>query len=712
MRILNTVRPRICMHSALLSLFIIMTLAGCTGGADSDVGDDGVTGRVSFQLAWNGAQPPETDNNPVFLVSGDVCTDYNIQWIYAQAVDQSGKEQDSRRWPCIHRQGQLSDLPVGTYHVFVQGEVSGEITWQGEVTGVQVIDNQTADAGRINMVHIHDHEPPVVVKTVPADGSQEMPVNSALTATFDDAIVAQSIGTENFILTYRDKDGSEIGVECTLQYDSKNHVAVLTPNADLITDTAYTATIAVDRGLIVEDMAGNPMQEDEQWTFTTFRPDIEAPYIQSRNPENFEMDVALSPDVQIRFSEPVNTQTINENNILLQHNGSVIQCDLTYDDQLNMVTLKPVDDLRVGSTFTVSVTSEVADLAGNTMSGDDSWSFVTQFPDWHLETVDGVQASWATAIAVDSNDRPYISFQDMLLKKLKYVNRVSAGEWATRPLDNSEGSGEYQDIVIGKYDTLHLGYFDTSQSRLVYYSEGLENGAAYAVIVDSTIDCQGVSVAADETNHGHICYYDAETSEFRYAAYASGWKVEIIDTGGGQYPAIAVEPEGQPHVSYFDVTNGHLKYATKASGRGWITETVDPGVNIGSDTSIALDTSGTPHISYHDQDNGALKYAAKQPSGDWLIETADNEGQVGGDTGIALDSYGLPHISYLDSSNTALKYATRTAIGSWHTQIVDNSGTVGSGTSIVVDSQDYIHISHCNFILGGQLNYATTRPQN
>lgn len=64
MWILTTAKPRICMHSALLSLFMIMAPAGCAGGTDSGVDGDGVTGGVSFQLAWNGAQPPETDNNP------------------------------------------------------------------------------------------------------------------------------------------------------------------------------------------------------------------------------------------------------------------------------------------------------------------------------------------------------------------------------------------------------------------------------------------------------------------------------------------------------------------------------------------------------------------------------------------------------------------------------------------------------------------------
>ncbi len=709
---MNATKPKAYLHSAMLSLYLIAALIGCTGSSSSNNGENDASGGVAFHLVWNEVPSRENSNYHSRLVTGDVCTDYRIQWIHAQAVDQSGNEQNSAMWPCSQGHGELSELPVGTYRIIVQGEVSGSIAWHGEVSGVQVNKNQQTDAGLIDMAHLYDHTPPIVVHTLPADGSLEVPVNSSLIATFDDSIVGQSIDAKNFLLAYMDISGDEIRVACTVSYDSDNLIAVLSPTAALLNDTTYIATIAVDQGLVVEDMAGNAMQQSWQWTFTTYRPDVEAPYIQSRVPVNATMGVALDAAVQLVFSEPINQLTVSANSVYLQHNGTEIQSSINYDSQNNRVTLTPTGDLSAGSTYTMIVTTDVTDLADNPLVGTDSWSFVTQFAPWHMETVGGVQSSWATAISLDSNDGVYISFQEAIQSDLMYAARDSDGVWDTRILSGAGDVGMYQDMVIGNYDTLHVGYYDASQSELLYYSEGLINGPAYGRIVDSVIDCQGVSIAVDATNRAYICYYEAASSQLRYTSEASGWVIETIDTGSGEYPGIAVEPTGEAHISYFDTVSGHLKYATNASGVSWVTETVDLSENVGHFTAIALDASGYPHISYFDDNTENLKYATKQPSGDWLIETVDSEGRVGIYSSIALDSLGFAHISYLDSSNTALKYATKTALGIWHTQIVDNNGTTGSGSSITVDQQDYIHISHCNFIAGGQLKYATTRPQN
>jgi hypothetical protein len=697
--------------SIALALIYIVALIGCADNTPTENSEGTGTGDLSFRLVWNSVQSRNSDKRPDRLVTGDACEDYNIQWIYAQAVDQSGEEQTKAMWPCSQHQGRLSGVPAGTYRVIIQGEVSGHTSWRGELTGVQVTAGNSTDAGSVQMTHLYDQAAPVVVQTTPEDGEKQVPVNTSLMAVFDDAIVEESITTENFKLTYLDNSDSPVTVPCTVSYESTNHIAILSPIESLREETQYTATIAVDQDPAIEDLSGNIMQKREQWTFTTFQPDHEAPYVQSRVPADAALGVSLSPSISISFSEAVNPLTISTDSIYLQHNGETIAASVYYDSQNDRAILNPTVELLAGSTYTVVATTGVADLAGNPLADIDSWSFVTQFAPWHTETIVGVQSNFDTAIALDNADNVYISFQQGVDKDLLYITQTAEATWDIGSIASSGDVGSFHDTVIDMNNGIHSAFYNETSSQLLYYYERLVTGPARAAVVEDGNVCQRMAIAVDSQNLAHICYYDATHSQLRYSSENLDWSATIIDTGGN-FPAIAMAATGEGHVSYFDSANGKLRYATNAGGATWISETVDAEVNVEHYSSITVDASGYPHISYVDVDGGHLKYAAKQPSGRWQIETADASGLIGPYSDIALDSKGLVHISYSKPSNGGLMYANRTAMGIWHTQTVEAAGASGAGSSIVVDSHDDVHISHCDFDSGTILNYATTRPQN
>lgn len=708
---MNKSKPVVSPARLLRAFVLMVTLIACSGNAPTDNSEGTGSGDVSFHLVWNGMQSQVGDNIPDKLITGDACADYDIQWIYAQAIDQSGEEQTQVMWPCAQHQGRLYSVPAGTYRVVIQGEVSGEKSWRGELTDIQVTAGQHTDAGTVTMTHLYDHTAPAVVQTTPADGALQVPINTSLLAAFDDAIVEQSVTAENFILTYMDNSDSLVTVPCTVNYASNDHIAILSPTDALLEETQYTATITVDRDPVVEDMAGNVMQNSMQWTFTTFRPDLEAPYVQSRVPANAALEVSLNPSIHIEFSEAMNPLTISTDSIYLQHNGETIASSVYYDSQNNRAILTPAARLSAGSTYTVVVSTGVADLAGNPLAGIDSWSFVTQFAPWHTETIRGVRSYLDTAIALDKTDNVFISFQQDPEKDLLFVTQTAEATWDIGSIASSGDVGRFQDMVIDPNNGMHVGYYDETNSQIEYYYERLVTGPVRAAIVDDAIDCQGISIAVDSHNSAHICYYDATNSRLKYASDATGWSIRIID-GVGEFPAIAMATTGEGHISYYDSVNSKLKYATNAGGPSWLSETVDAGVNVEQYSAITVDAAGYPHISYVDDDAGNLKYATKLPSGSWQIETVDDSGRIGPYSDIALDSNGLVHISYLNSSIAGLMYANRTAIGIWHTQVVDDTDASGAGSSIIVDSQNYVHISHSDFNNGNMLKYATTRPQN
>lgn len=120
-----------------------------------------------------------------------------------------------------------------------------------ELTGYTV-DGQTVTAPDTTM--------PMVNSTNPSYGAIGVAVNSAISATFSEAMDTSTINATNFTVS---TGGSNISG--TVTYDATNKVATFTPLANLAYSTTYTATITTG----VKDLAGNMMAANYAWSFTT-----------------------------------------------------------------------------------------------------------------------------------------------------------------------------------------------------------------------------------------------------------------------------------------------------------------------------------------------------------------------------------------------------------------------------------------------------------
>jgi alkaline phosphatase len=104
---------------------------------------------------------------------------------------------------------------------------------------------------------IADTRSPKIFFTGPANGILDVPVNYVITATFSETMDESTINKNTFIV--------DNGVNGTVVYDTNSTTAKFTPTTDLDYDTTYTATITTD----AEDLAGNALQADYLWSFTT-----------------------------------------------------------------------------------------------------------------------------------------------------------------------------------------------------------------------------------------------------------------------------------------------------------------------------------------------------------------------------------------------------------------------------------------------------------
>lgn len=112
-----------------------------------------------------------------------------------------------------------------------------------------------------------DTTPPTITLTSPADGDTDVPLNSAVNATFSEAMDPTTITAPGtFTLAVAGVGGAAVAGNVT--YDTVNQIATFTPTANLAASTQYTATITN----AATDLAGNPLAAGttpNPWSFTT-----------------------------------------------------------------------------------------------------------------------------------------------------------------------------------------------------------------------------------------------------------------------------------------------------------------------------------------------------------------------------------------------------------------------------------------------------------
>ena len=207
-----------------------------------------------------------------------------------------------------------------------------------------------------------DEEPPTVSSTSPANGAASVAINSAITATFSEAMQSSTINTNTFTVS----DGSDT-ISGTVSYNDTT--ATFTPSGSLSNSTTYTAKITTE----VRDSAGNTMASGYTWSFTTV--DTTPPTVNSTSPSNGDTGVAINSTVTATFSETMLSSAMNTNTFTVSDGNGVISGTVSYSDKT--ATFTPSNNLSDSTTYTAKITTGATDLVGNAMASDYTWSFTT-----------------------------------------------------------------------------------------------------------------------------------------------------------------------------------------------------------------------------------------------------------------------------------------------------------------------------------------------
>ncbi|MFL5820260.1 MAG: Ig-like domain-containing protein [Solirubrobacteraceae bacterium] len=232
----------------------------------------------------------------------------------------------------------------------VSGEYFGYLGWVG-VTGSGSSSDTTA---------------PTVSSVSPADNATGVSVSTNVSVTFSEPMDHAS--AEGAFSLKRSSDGSPVSGS----FSWSGNTMTFDPTNDLAAGIGYDAKLTTG----AQDLAGNPLSAQESWSFTTAAPlETTAPTIKSISPVANATGVAVSTNVSVTFSEPMNqSQTQSAFSLRRTSDGSSVSGTFSWSG--NTMTFDPTSDLA-STKYTATVTTAARDLAGNPLGSQKLWYFTT-----------------------------------------------------------------------------------------------------------------------------------------------------------------------------------------------------------------------------------------------------------------------------------------------------------------------------------------------
>ncbi|WP_241985742.1 MULTISPECIES: peroxidase family protein [Cryobacterium] len=252
---------------------------------------------------------------------------------------------------------------TGNVGTVVVTELTNATAYTFDVAAVNAAGTGASSARSAAVTPRAEFVAPTVTARTPVSGARAVSQTANLNATFSEPVTGVNGAT--FVLRL----GTAV-IPAAVTYNAETWVATLNPNATLIADGTYTATLSG-----ITDLAGNPMV-DSSWTFITGP----APTIDSMSPAPGATGVALNRDVVVKFTEAVTGVSATTVRITRVSDGSVIAGTITLSNADRRVTINPTATLLANTRYRVTITGgtgDIRDLAGNPFATR-TWVFTTR----------------------------------------------------------------------------------------------------------------------------------------------------------------------------------------------------------------------------------------------------------------------------------------------------------------------------------------------
>lgn len=254
--------------------------------------------------------------------------------------------------------------------------------------------------------------PPYVLGASPSPGTVNAPTNTKVFVSFSEAMQSSTSNLTNVKL-YKvtnpfTASESKLLVSTTNSLDSSQKIVILAPASSLNASAQYRVEVLGGATSAKGIPVGNPGQTGFATT-TVFKSDFTtgsgadttAPTVDSTIPASGATGVSTIKPVVITFSEAVNPSTVSSNSVSVKLGSTAVDGTLTYDPNKWSANFVPNYALTASSTYTITVSTDVTDLAGNALDQDSATpgnqsllrTFTTGGADTTAPTVNSAQAN-------------------------------------------------------------------------------------------------------------------------------------------------------------------------------------------------------------------------------------------------------------------------------------------------------------------------------
>jgi len=239
-----------------------------------------------------------------------------------------------------------------------------------------------------------DTTPPEFVSATPINGSTGALTTPVISATFNEPMSPYSFsnswynpdfggGSDGSFQLVNNSTGFEVIPSSSglTSYDEATMTATLHLAAPLDIDTTYTATLI---GSQIRDASYNALGDNVSWIFTTGSTgDTEAPFVTAADPANDESGVAVdSTYITATFNETMDLDSFYGpdylERITLTDTTAGIPVSAYFSHNMGSTIYYYVGGfLALNKQYSATIWADVADISGNPMGADYTWTFDT-----------------------------------------------------------------------------------------------------------------------------------------------------------------------------------------------------------------------------------------------------------------------------------------------------------------------------------------------
>jgi len=336
---------------------------------------------LSEDYSWTFRTEEAQDDTPPTVINTDpgnqeekFATDRTIRATFSEQIDPSTLNTSS--YTVMEGENVVAGMVDydNTTAIFIPNKVLEEGTVYTAILTTEVTDlagNPLSEdySWTFRTEEAQDDTPPTVINTDPGNQEEKFATDRTIRATFSEQIDPSTLNTSSYILM----EGENV-VAGMVDYD--NTTAIFIPNEMLEDGTLYTGILTTD----VTDLAGNPLSQDYNWTFRTEEAQEDtSPTVINTDPENDRSGVSRNKNIDVFFSEEMNSSSFTTESFVLQRvrsdNNENVSGSISYSG--DFARFNPDGRLRKSTDYIVIITTAVTDLAGNPLEENYEFSFKT-----------------------------------------------------------------------------------------------------------------------------------------------------------------------------------------------------------------------------------------------------------------------------------------------------------------------------------------------